>query len=118
MPATFWLFWHVMRDRSLLTRTMSEVNNCRTTYTIESFSLDITKLCNQPLLQSCYAETLRMYVAVYIIRKPEHQDAQVLDYTIPKDKIIVILSAMAYIDKRNWNLGTMEEHPVERFWAD
>ena len=59
-----------------------------------------------------------MYVAVYIIRKPEYEDAQVLDYIIPKDKMIVVSSAMAHMDKRNWNLGKMEEHPVENFWAD
>ena len=59
-----------------------------------------------------------MYVAVYIIRKPEYEDAQVLDYTIPKDKMIVISSAMAHMDKRNWNLGAAQEHPVENFWAD
>ena len=59
-----------------------------------------------------------MYVAVYLIRKPEYEDAQVLDYRIPKDKMIVISSAMAHMNKANWNLGAMEEYPVERFWAE
>jgi len=118
MPATFWLFWHMVRDRSLLARAIPEVNACRTTSTNNGWSFDMTKLCNQPLLQSSYAETLRLYVAVYIIRKPEYEDAQVLDYRIPKDKMMVVSSAMAHMDKRNWNLGTLEEHPVERFWAD
>ncbi len=118
MPATFWLFWHMMRDRSLLTRVTSEANACRTSDATRLLSFDTTKLCNQPLLQSSYAETLRLYVAVYIIRKPEYEDAQVLDYTIPRDKMIVVSSAMAHMDKRNWNVGTMGEHPVESFWAD
>ena len=117
-PATFWLFWHMMRDRSLLTRSMTEVDDCRTTGTVESLMFDTTKLSNKPLLQSSYAETLRLYVAVYIIRKPEYEDGQVLDYKIPRDKMIVVPSAMAHMDKRNWNLGMMEEHPVEKFWAD
>lgn len=118
MPATFWLFWNMIRDQSLLARATPEVNACRMTSTNNALSFDTTKLCNQPLLQSSYAETLRLYVAVYIIRKPEYEDAQVLDYRIPKDKMIVVSSAMAHMDKRNWNLGTLEEHPVERFWAD
>ena len=117
MPATFWLFWHMMRDHSLLAQATSEANACRTYDSTEPLCFDTTKLCNQPLLQSSYAETLRMYVAVYIIRKPEYEDAQVLDYKIPKDKMIVVSSAMAHMDKRNWNLGVMEEHPVETFWA-
>ena len=25
---------------------------------------------------------------------------------------------MAHMDKRNWNLGVMDEHPVENFWAE
>jgi cytochrome P450 len=118
MPATFWLFWHMVRDRSLLARAIPEVSACRASSTNNALSFDTTKLCNQPLLQSSYAETLRLYVAVYIIRKPEYEDAQVLDYKIPKDKMIVVSSAMAHTDKQNWNLGTLEEHPVERFWAD
>ena len=80
---------------------MSEVNDCRTTPITESLSFDTRKLVNQPLLQSCFAETLRIYVTVYIIRKPQHEEAQILDYTIPKDKIIVVPSAMAHMDKRN-----------------
>ena len=108
----------MLRDGPLLARATAEVNTCRTDPVADPLPFDTTKLCNQPLLQSSYAETLRMYVAVYIIRKPEYQDAQVLDYRIPKDKMVVISSAMAHMDKRNWNLGTMEEHPVEKFWAD
>lgn len=118
MPATFWLIWHGMRDRSLLKRTTSELEACRTPNANETIAFDSGRLCNQHLLQSSYAETLRKYVAVYTIRKPEFEDAQVLDYTIPKNKMVVISSAMAHMDKRNWNLGDSEEHPVEEFWAD
>ena len=107
-----------MRDRSLLSRATAEVDTCRLHAPTRGLSFDAVKLCNQPLLQSTFAETLRIYVAVYIIRKPEYEDARVLDYVIPKDKMIVVSSAMAHMDKRNWNLGTMEDHPVERFWAD
>ncbi|KAL9024902.1 MAG: hypothetical protein Q9196_006174 [Gyalolechia fulgens] len=118
MPATFWLVWHMMRDRQLLTRAVSEINACRMGQTTSRLSFDTRKLCDQPLLQSSYAETLRMYVAVYIIRKPIYEDAQLLQYTIPKEGMMVISSAMAHMDERNWNLGTLEEHPVESFWAD
>lgn len=108
----------MLRDRPLLKRATTEVDACCTDPSTNPLPFDTVKLCNQPLLQSSYAETLRMYVAVYIIRKPEYKDAQVLDYRIPQDKMVVISSAMAHMDKRNWNLGTMEEHPVEKFWAE
>ena len=106
-----------MRDASLRDEATHEANACRTNIE-KCATFDATRLCNQPLLQSCYAETLRMYVAVYIIRKPVYEDAQVLDYVIPKDKMIVVSSSMAHMDKRNWNTGDLEEHPVERFWGE
>ena len=118
MPATFWLFWHLIQDRKLLARAQDEVDVCRTLRAGSTSLFDTTALCNQPLLQSTYAETLRKYVAVYIIRKPEHEDAKILDYTVPKDKMIVVSSASAHMDKRNWNLGPSNEHPVDHFWAD
>lgn len=118
MPATFWLFWHMIQDRDLLSRATSEVSSCAINLSSKDLDFDTPKLCNQPLLQSCYAETLRLYVAVYIIRKPEHQDAQLLNYDVPKGKMMVISSATAHMDKRNWNLGHEEQHPVETFWAD
>ena len=123
MPATFWLFYHVIRDRSLINQATRKANACRA-YNMDNrvafdrMAFDATKLCNQPLLQSCYAETLRKYVAVYIIRKPAYEDAHVLDYTFPKDRMIVVSSAMAHLDRKNWNTGLTGEHPVEDFWAE
>ena len=118
MPATFWLICNMVKDRSLLDRATSEAKACRTPQNPEAPPFDTTRLCNQPLLQSCYAETLRMCVAVYIIRKPVYEDAQVLDYTIPKNKMMVVSSAMAHMDQRNWNTGVHDERPVDTFWGD
>ena len=111
-PASFWLVLHLLRDRSLLKRVTSEVNACRTTETPDSLNFDMIKLCNQPLLQSCFAEVLRLYISVYIVRKTLFRDAHILDYKIPKDRMMVMLSIIAHRDKRNWNLGSMAEHPV------
>ena len=118
VPATFWLIWHLLRDRDLLTRASHEIDTCRTTSASGPISFDTTKLCNRPLLQSCYAETLRKYVAVYIIRQPEHEDARVLDYRVPQGKTMVISSAMAHMDPRNWRTGPQGQHPVNTFWAE
>lgn len=118
VPATFWFIWHLLRDRDLLTRASYETDTCRTTSTTEPISFDATKLSNQPLLQSCYAETLRKYVAVYIIRQPEHEDARILNYRVPQGKMMVISSAMAHTDPRNWRTGLQGEHPVDAFWAE
>ncbi|KAL8772128.1 MAG: hypothetical protein Q9209_002563 [Squamulea sp. 1 TL-2023] len=118
MPATFWLFWHMIRDRRLYDRAAAEIKTSRIFPTTSPLSFNTTKLCDQPLLQSSYAETLRLHVAVYLIRKPVFADARILNYRIPNDKMIVMSSAMAHMDKRNWNLGMKDEHPVDSFWAD
>ena len=91
--------------------------NCSLSWHLDVESFDMTKLCNQTLLQSTFAETLRLYVSVCLTRRPEFAEAQILDYRIPKDKLIVISTALAHMDERNWNLGPMEGHPVESFWA-
>lgn len=118
VPATFWLIWHMLRDREVLTRASREVDACRLNRTFQPIVFDTSKLCNQSLLQSSYAETLRKYVAVYIVRQPEHEDAQILDYKVPRGKMMVVSSAMAHMDRRNWNTGTVDKHSVETFWAD
>jgi len=119
MPSTFWTFWEILRDPQLFSRVQAEVKGCALdSLNSKNVDFDLMKLCNQPLLQSVYAETLRLRTAVYIIRKPEFQDAQVGQYTVPKDKMMVISSHMAHMDKRNFNTGVQESHPIEHFWAD
>lgn len=108
----------MLRDQNLLARASREVEACRSSNSSGPMDFDATKLIEQPLLQSCFAETLRKYTAVYMIRQPEREDAQVLNYRVPQGKMMVINSAMAHTDRRNWNTGTNNEHPVESFWSD
>lgn len=61
----------------------------------------MTKVWNQTLLQSTFAETLGLYVSVCVTRRPDFAQAQILDYRIPKDKLTVILTALAHMDKHN-----------------
>ena len=111
---TFWLCWHTLQDRELLAAASAEVDEC----TNEDSSLDTAKLMSQTLLQSMHAETLRKYVAVYIPRTTEYGATQILDYHIPRNKLLVINSGMAHMDQRNWNLGPQNQYPVTKFWGD
>ena len=111
---TFWLCWHALQDGELLAAATAEVEECRK----EDSSLDTAKLMSQPLLQSMHAEALRKYVAVYIPRTTEYGATQILDYEIPKNKLLVINSGMAHMDERNWNLGPQNQYPVTKFWGE
>ena len=107
-----------MQDRQLLTAATAEIDECWRKEADGSLALDATKLTSQPLLQSMHAEALRKYVAVYIARTTEYGEAQVLDYRIPKNKFLVVNSAIAHMDERNWNLGPQGEYPVGKFWGE
>ena len=65
-----------------------------------------------------HAEALRKYVAVYVARTTEYGETQVLDYRIPKNKLLLVNSAIAHMDERNWNLGPQGKYPVSKFWGE
>ena len=107
-----------MQNRQLLAAATAEIDECWIEEADGGLALDVIKLTSQPLLQSMHAEVLRKYVAVYIARTTEYGETQVLDYQISKSKFLVINSAIAHMDERNWNLGSRGEYPVRKFWGE
>ncbi len=119
MPSTFWYFYDVLRNAEIFKRVLPEINACiSNSSTVERPVFDVTKLCSRPLLQSIYAETLRMRIAVYIIRRAEFQETHCQNYILPRNKMVVISSHTAHMDKQNWSNGPGKSHPPEEFWAD
>ena len=81
--------------------------------------MDISKLCNQPLLQSIYAETLRLRVALIVTRTPEHEDFNSGEWTFPRKQLMILSSRANAMNPNVWNAGTPENpHPLPTFWAD
>ena len=115
MPATYWLIWHFFNDRDMLRQAASEAQTCRLEKIAGLVSFDTNKLCAQQFLQSSYVETLRKYVAVYVIRQPDHEPADLLGVRIPKGKMIVIPSGIAHMDPQNWSSGKNVNYPVDDF---
>lgn len=119
IPCAFWFILEVFRRPLLLLRVRSEVESCLIQSSTAEIAFDITKLCNNPLLQSIYAETLRLRVWHFAIRSPDRGDLTVGDWLFPKNKLIAISSYTAHMDKTTWNTGSDEDpHPIEDFWAD
>ena len=83
-------------------------------------TLDIDKLCKQPLLQSIYAETLRLYTSLFSLRSAVHEDFWLKDWRIPQDHLIAVDSRVAHMDQSIWNTKAAsqgrEEYPLDRFW--
>ncbi|POS69547.1 hypothetical protein DHEL01_v212057 [Diaporthe helianthi] len=59
---SFWLFFEALRDPELRERLLEEVSACKVSNPADGTSaFDVKKLTVQPLLQSTYAEVLRLY---------------------------------------------------------
>ena len=79
---------------------------------------DIEKLGKKPLLQSIYAEALRLRIAAFIIRSPEREDMRIKEWTLPEGEIVLVAKPPAHMDEKVWNTGPTNEHPLHTFWAD
>ncbi|KAM7212312.1 cytochrome P450 [Rhypophila decipiens] len=121
VPAATWFILEFLRDPELLTRVRAEIDLARLPAEKEGElpRFDVTKLCEGVLLQSVWAETLRLRVTLALIRAPEKQDFKLGDWLFPKNDLIFLSSRTAAYNKDVWNQGHKDqEHPVDEFWAD
>lgn len=108
-----------MRDPALLSRVRAEVEDCLLSPPSVGLKFDLQNLFEQPLLQSIYAETLRLRVASFIVRTPERADFTLKDWRIPRGAVMTISSFHFQSDVEIWNSGGKENpHPLSEFWSD
>lgn len=131
-PAIFWFIFEALKDNVLQSRLMAEVSVSLCPPSPPSFSFtesegkghrdtafDITALVAQPLLQSVYAETLRLYVAAAISRVAEHDDVNIAGYTVPKGDFLVMYSHLLALDADAWTrAGRVLTKPLDEFDAE
>ena len=121
VPATIWFCLELIQDQKLLARVRQEVDKARTPAASDTMGagFDLAKLCDNPLLQSCFAETLRLYMNVALMRTPDKKDFTLGRWRFPRHKLIVLSSRTAHYNTDLWNAGTPEKpHPLNEFWAD
>ncbi|KAK9773002.1 putative Cytochrome P450 [Seiridium cardinale] len=121
----FWLFFEVLRDSHLQARLLKEVSECRMTNTVDgSTTFDMKKLTTRPLLQSTYAEVLRLYVGVAISRVTGYEDFKIDNYIIPQNSLVMTYSRSMALDTDAWTRAgrslrkPLEEFDAERFLVD
>ncbi|KAL2045340.1 hypothetical protein N7G274_002423 [Stereocaulon virgatum] len=120
IPSLSWFIYEICRDPALMARVHREIDACRES-SAESNKpvLDTNALYNQPLLQSIYAETLRLRVALIVTRTPEQEEFNVGQWTFPPKRVIALSSRTGAMNPNVWNAGTPEDpHPLDKFWAD
>ena len=91
-------------------------------------SMKVESLCSMPILQSMYAETLRLYTSLFALRSAPHRSLDICNFTILKDELVAVDSRVAAMDSSLWNTGSAvgstttstseEPHPLGQFWAE
>ncbi|KAI5861438.1 cytochrome P450 [Durotheca rogersii] len=112
----FWFILEALKDPRLFEQLTGEVAQCRAG---DGNRFNLSKLVTQPLLQSTYAEVLRLYVATAISRVAEYEDIHVAGYAIPKDSMIIMYSRTMALDSEAWiRAGRRLRKPLEEFDAE
>lgn len=96
-------------------RLSAEVSSCVS----DVGAINVEKLSCQPLLQSAYAEVLRLRVAIAISRVSEHGDFNLSGYRISKDHPIIIFSRTPALNEEAWaSTGRTQRKSLEEFDAE
>ncbi|KAF2821001.1 cytochrome P450, partial [Ophiobolus disseminans] len=115
VPAIFWYITEALKDPKLQERLISEAITCRK----EDGSFDVTALATKPLLQSTYAEVLRLRVAITMIRNNEYASTNLGPYTVPKQTPMAMFSRMAALNRDGWAIRPKTlDRPLEDFWPE
>lgn len=104
----------------LLTRCRAEISKTIDPTHPNPCGIQTTKLFNSPLLQSIYAEELRVRNGVMIQRVPLIDTFQIGGWKFPRDRMIVASTWHEQRDRTVWNEGPVDGvfHSVDDFWAE
>ena len=116
------MLYETLQRPELFSQLMEEITKSSTDITKGS-PVNIEVLCNQPLLPSMYAETLRLYTSLFALRSAAHGSINVDKFTIPKDDLIAVDRRVCAMDTDLWSTGRIgdngeENHPLDCFWAE
>ncbi|KAI1173338.1 cytochrome P450 [Nemania sp. FL0916] len=118
VPSILYTVMHIFKDPNLLPRIREEVSErFRGDIPAPEHVKDLKALQNMPLLESAYAETLRLYVKTWVMVSSAHDDVDLGRWRLPRGCIGVINSDVSHMDKSFWNTQD-GRHPVDEFWAE
>lgn len=111
VPSTFWCTLECFSDPTLLARVRHEVKKSMYQIGSDKHRFDVEQLGKSPLLQSIYAEVLRLRIAAFIMRSPERDNIEINDWILPKGQVVLVATTPAHMDEDVWNTGQANEHP-------
>lgn len=124
LPAIFWFIFHSLTDSGLEKQVISEILPCLKIQgeqigKPQKQSLDIAELSKRPLLQSIYAEVLRLYNAIAFTRVSDDQDFDLEGHIIKAGTPIVLFSRPSAMNEECWiQAGRAPMVPLSKFHAE
>jgi cytochrome P450 len=119
----FWNLVEVYKDRELLSRVLPELQTAVVSPAdqdpSEPLQFDLSPVLASPLLQSIYAEVLRMRISLMVTRMPDRGDFKYGPWTFKHNSYIALPSAYIGYHGGAWAPHTKDgKHPVNKFWAE
>ena len=112
-----WEIFEVFKNPALLSRVRTELEAVSDTNMATSDASDLKRLMSVPLLESIYAEVLRLRIYAYCARYTGEQDLQLNQWRFPKKSILLVSTHLPHMDETYWNTRD-GAYPVDAFWAD
>lgn len=104
-----WSAIHIFEDQSVLARVRDDISQIGT--------LDaITLLDSSPMLNSIFAESLRLHGTMYSMYTTD-ADTSLGKWRFPKGKIALFNSGLCHMDETVWSTRD-GQYPLSGFWAD
>lgn len=123
IPMAFWNLIEVYKDRELLSRVLPELQAGIVSPVdqdpSEPLRFDLSPILASPLLQSIYAEVLRMRISLMVTRMPERGDFKYGPWKFKHGAYIALPSAYVGYHEGAWAAHTKDgEQPIDKFWAE
>lgn len=118
IPAVIWVVLEIVQRPELLARVRAEIAPYITYEAGKIANVDIAGLCSVPLLQSIYAEVLRLQVGI-VLPWMASEEFRIDGWSVQQGETVVASTWHAGRDPLVWNTGSVDDpHPVDEFWAE
>lgn len=117
----FWLIYEALRSPSVTLGVRDALHFAQAQEANPSSRLhfDFDLFCSSPLIQSIYAETLRLRGSILFMRNLSHKDISLDDWLIPRGKTVGIATYDSHHAEKFWNTGSEDNpYPLTEFWAE
>lgn len=114
-PMAIWAIIEIFREKLLLSRVRAELQVANLTGM--GFRDKTERLLSLPLLQSIYAELLRLRVELQSVFYSEHEEIQINEWRFPRKSVVIAPIGSAHRDPNFWNSRDGAQ-PLHKFWAD